>query len=204
MGQHDAQAVPWEKSRDCPTLLKFGHFPFGIVFLLVHFLHVLFVFIVFTALPQPPPGSGEEDGSAQLLPGKGGPTAPGLLQALGRFCWQRELSLSWCACDSTCSLRTSHSSEQEQKLALWSRGPKCCHALFCSRETCNVSVSLPLWCPGRRRPEGWSKHRPRVRWGQGQGGTRDHAHSVSFLTTIQTGALTIRSFLLSSQSLLLG
>lgn len=46
MGPHDAQAVPWEKSRDCPTRLKFGHFPFGIVFLLVHFLHVLFIFSV--------------------------------------------------------------------------------------------------------------------------------------------------------------
>lgn len=84
MGQHDAQAVPWEKSRDCPTLLKFGHFPFGIVFLLVHFLHVLFIFIVFTALPQPPPESGEEDGSAQPLPGKGGPTAPGPSPGFGR------------------------------------------------------------------------------------------------------------------------
>lgn len=84
MGPHDAQAVPWEKSWDCPTRLKFGHFPFGIVFLLVRFLHVLFIFIVFIALLQPPPGSGEEDRSAQPLPGKGGPTAPGPSPGFGQ------------------------------------------------------------------------------------------------------------------------
>lgn len=99
--------------------------------------------------PQPPPRSGKEDGRAglSLSRRRTGKQSQVLLQALGvRFHQQPE--------DDPHSL----SRLQEHTVAFRCRGPKCCHALFCSRETCNMNESLPLWCPGRSGQKGWSKH----------------------------------------------
>ena len=139
-----------------------------------------------------PPGEGGKEGKQLQV----------LLQALDRFCPTTgdRPSPGTPPEPENEEWPTSSSRLQEQRVALWLRGPKCCHALFGLRETCNMSEPLPLWCLGRSTQKAEANIRPRVTWGKEARGNMPYL--VSFLIT-KTGALTVRSFLFSSQSLLL-
>lgn len=145
-----------EKSRDSPTPRTFGHFPFGIVFLLCPFSPCAFhPYQRSLSSPQPLPGRPKPQRGERGLTAPG--PSPGFGQALpnnrDRFPPGVQLHLQ------PENEPPAQSRPRAQRVALWSRGPKCCHVLFCSRETQYMSESLLLRCPGRSGQKDWSKHR---------------------------------------------
>lgn len=151
-GQLNIWAVPWGEEQG-PT--STGHFLFSIVLPPSPFFHVLFIFISIC---------GPLHGHCLLLGRRLGLLASSREKRANS---SRSFSRLWAGsagqqgtapsqvCNSTCSVRRLW----EHTVALQSRSPKCCHTLFCLRETRNMQVSSSVvpwqeWQEGLKQTAG--------------------------------------------------